>query len=150
MFLFYVLSFFMKEDTIQGGGDIIQRKTLFKEIRYIWIALLLNRAHRKDSILILPSQNPFSRFRPTLVHPSWCKEDFNRANVWGYWLRWDDVEPAHGSITLVIIKTKQASGDRMLKFDQLYLNTISKHYRRLLVLWKGTCAPKAQKPVTLP
>ena len=26
----------------------------------------------------------------------------------------------------------------------------SKHYRRLLVLWKGTCAPKAQKPVTLP
>ena len=24
----------------------------------------------------------------------------------------------------------------------------SKHYRRLLVLWKGTCAPKAQKPVT--
>ena len=27
---------------------------------------------------------------------------------------------------------------------------VSKHYRRLLVLWKGTCAPKAQKPVTLP
>ena len=26
----------------------------------------------------------------------------------------------------------------------------SKYYRRLLVLWKGTCAPKAQKPVTLP
>ena len=29
MFLFYVLSFFKKEDTIQGG-------TLFKEIRYLY------------------------------------------------------------------------------------------------------------------
>ena len=26
----------------------------------------------------------------------------------------------------------------------------SKYYRRLLVLYNGTCAPKAQKPVTLP
>ena len=31
---FYVLSFFKKGDTIQGGG-IIQGRTLFKEIRYI-------------------------------------------------------------------------------------------------------------------
>ena len=30
---FYVLSFFKKGDTIQGG-DIIQGRTLFKEIRY--------------------------------------------------------------------------------------------------------------------
>ena len=33
MILFYVLSFFKKGDTIQGG-DIIQGRTLFKEIRY--------------------------------------------------------------------------------------------------------------------
>ena len=34
MFLFYVLSFFKKGDTIQGR-DIIQGRTLFKEIRYL-------------------------------------------------------------------------------------------------------------------
>ena len=33
MFLFYVLSFFKKVDIIQGG-DIIQERTLIKEIRY--------------------------------------------------------------------------------------------------------------------
>ena len=32
----------------------------------------------------------------------------------------------------------------------LFYTYLSKYYRRLLVLWKGTCAPKAQKPVTLP
>ena len=35
MFLFYELSFFKKGDTIQGG-DIIQGRTLFKEIRYVY------------------------------------------------------------------------------------------------------------------
>ena len=41
MFLFYVLSFFKKGDTIQGG-DIIQGWTLFKEIRYE-VAVSLNK-----------------------------------------------------------------------------------------------------------
>ena len=38
MFLFYVLSFFLKGDTIQGGhysrGDIIQGNTVYKAIYY--------------------------------------------------------------------------------------------------------------------
>ena len=36
MFLFYVLSVYKKGDTIQGG-DSIQGRTLFKEIRYVLV-----------------------------------------------------------------------------------------------------------------
>ena len=49
--------------------------------------------------------------------------------------------PLHKSENTVYFSHKNVSSQNRLN--------ISKHYRRSLVLWKGTCAPKAQKPVTL-
>ena len=43
----------------------------------------------------------------------------------------------------VIVSTKKTT-------TMLNSPLLSKYYRRSLVLWKGTCARKAQKPVTLP
>ena len=40
MFLFYVLSFFQKKGHYSRGG-IIQRRTLFKEIRYSYLKQIL-------------------------------------------------------------------------------------------------------------
>ena len=55
-------------------------------------------------------------------------------------------------LTILFTNGSQTNVDiaaQKLKVNLAYWH-ISKHYRRLLVLWKGTCAPKAQKPVTLP
>ena len=77
--------------------------------------------------------------QPCLLH--WVPSVYH---VWCKLLQFEDHYLTMLSVESSWINSSPAS-EKFCKILQ-----VSKHYRRLLVLWKGTCAPKAQKPVTLP
>ena len=62
MFLFYVLSFFKKGDTIQVRDE---GRTLFKEIRYMTAAILMNmlKVNESKEFTFSNNFNPFVQYQ---------------------------------------------------------------------------------------
>ena len=133
MFLFYVLCFFKKGDTIQGGIlfkeirysqiTIISYQTLYLQTNSISISLFLQAANMKSSILVIAlvliaictltpvesASHFFTRYFVAIIFQNYLKKTFPNINFLVFSQRITDVSPSETTPSNTISRVIQKS-----------------------------------------